>query len=341
MEIEEDNSRKSNGNRLSITERWKIIGYFECCQSQSKTADHFNVNQSTVSRILSKVEVQKDVKDYQKFGRFEILKAEDESVIEEMIEENKMVTLQQIADTLDVNRCTALKKMHEIGLNFSLPNKVPQLNSLHIQKRLNHCTSLKDKNTDNIIFTDETYLQLYRNTLGNWHFSDDNFVSIPQTRVCLMAYGCICESGKSEIFIYEKGFQINSEAYCSVLEKILIPFAEKEFTKKTRKSKSVSQWYLLQDNAPCHNSKFTKAFLKSNSINTLSHPPNSPDLNPIELVWAILKRKVERMQPKNQEQLQQTIIECWESIEQKQIKSCIQHFQKRIQEVYSLNGRFY
>ena len=36
-------------------------------------------------------------------------------------------------------------------------------------------------------------------------------------------------------------------------------------------------------------------------------PPNSPDLNPIENVWAILKDKVYEKQPKNETELAEVI----------------------------------
>jgi len=38
--------------------------------------------------------------------------------------------------------------------------------------------------------------------------------------------------------------------------------------------------------------------MENNNIALMSHPPNSPDLNPIELVWAILKKRVEEKNPK-------------------------------------------
>ncbi|KAL4467963.1 hypothetical protein ABPG72_021744 [Tetrahymena utriculariae] len=332
MEIEESQTYQNQAKRLEYSERLKIIGFYECCQSQQETADHFQVHQSTISRLLQKFQITGDVKDYRRSGRYNKLGAKEESKIEEMIDENKYITAQEVADTLKVDRVTALSKMHEIGMKFSIPQKIPQLNASHLQKRYDHCRQLKDQPMDNIIFTDESYFQLYRNTLGNWHFEQSsNYVCIPQSKVCLMVYGCISLKGKSEIYIYEKGFKVDSVAYCNVLDEILIPFATKQFSEKQKGKQVFTQWYLLQDNAPSHRSKVTQAFLKANQIQKLSHPPNSPDLNPIELVWALIKREVEKQQPKNQESLRQSILSSWESISQDHIISFIDHFKYRVQ----------
>jgi hypothetical protein len=47
-----------------------------------------------------------------------------------------------------------------------------------------------------------------------------------------------------------------------------------------------------QDNAPCHKAATVIAMLEHEGICILDWPPYSPDLSPIENLWAILKQKV-------------------------------------------------
>jgi transposase len=53
------------------------------------------------------------------------------------------------------------------------------------------------------------------------------------------------------------------------------------------------RWKFLQDNAPYHRSKVVLDWLEEQKVDLIKLPPYSPDLNPIENLWANLKTRIE------------------------------------------------
>ena len=95
----------------------------------------------------------------------------------------------------------------------------------------------------------------------------------------------------------------------------------------------------MQDGAPCHRAKIVTQFLKAQTINILDWPGNSPDLNPIENLWTILKNKVSERQPTNAKMLEQAIKEVWvRDISSAYCQNLVESMPRRLEAVIKAKG---
>ena len=75
--------------------------------------------------------------------------------------------------------------------------------------------------------------------------------------------------------------------------------------------------------------------LRELGITVLDWPPYSPDLNVIEVIWAIMEMRVEKLCPKTIEELKSIIIDVWNSLSWQTIAGLICTMQDRLSTVNS------
>jgi hypothetical protein len=98
------------------------------------------------------------------------------------------------------------------------------------------------------------------------------------------------------------------------------------------------EWLLQEDNDPKHTSTLCKKWKEDKSIERMDWPSNSPDLNPMENLWRILKYKVANLHPKNLKELEVAIHLSWSELPTKLAQKLVGSMFNRIQRVLEEKG---
>ena len=142
------------------------------------------------------------------------------------------------------------------------------------------------------------------------------------------AWGCIAASGVGTLYLTTDTF--DGPFYLQILKDCL-------FESKNNLHLP-DDWKFVQDNARPHIEASVERWIYKNNVTMLYLPANSPDLNPIELIWSHLKPIINNKFPKSLEELEDAAIEGWNSLSDDFIRNSIYDMSRRIREVIKNNG---
>jgi transposase len=147
----------------------------------------------------------------------------------------------------------------------------------------------------------------------------------------VMFWGCISSLGRGSLVVIDGN--MNEKKYMKVLREELLP----EATAAYDNGISVK---VMHDNAPCHKSNSIKAYINNSGVEFLVWPPYSPDLNPIENVWAWIKWKLYTEFPPAQtkDELIEYVFICWESLDREKCQKYCNGYNKRLLAVLEADG---
>ena len=95
----------------------------------------------------------------------------------------------------------------------------------------------------------------------------------------------------------------------------------------------------LDDSARPHRGKKIEKWNEDNQIKKVEWPGNSPDLNPIENLWALLKQKLQNLDCSTKVKLIENILHVWNhEIGKNIIENLVESMPRRLQSVIENKG---
>ncbi|CAK1592244.1 unnamed protein product [Parnassius mnemosyne] len=150
----------------------------------------------------------------------------------------------------------------------------------------------------------------------------------------IMVWGCFSSQGTGDLIKID-GI-MKKEDYKKILVQNAVPSG----------LRLIGDGFIFQqDNYSKHSSKLCRGYLEEKEAQGVSKnmiwPPQSPDLNPIELLWEELDRNVRNCGPSSREEMWNALCESWSNISQDTINKLNARMPRLVKKVIECKRGFF
>lgn len=335
--------RKSKETSLEIRE--VIIFHWESGKSIREIGNIVCRSYSTVRYIIKRYEEEGRIINKAGRGRKKILNSSEERFVVREVKENPKISAPKINTSLknfsekEVSDETVRRVLRKNGYNGRVARRKPYVSEINRKKRVEFAKKYITKPPEfwnNVIFCDESKFNIWGSD-GHQKVWRKSNAEMDLKNLCstvkhggghVMVWGCISYHGVGKLQMIEA--TMDKVMYMDILKKNLKPSAE---------VMGISEvFHFYQDNDPKHKSRLVQEWLLYNCPKIMQTPPQSPDLNPIEMVWNMLDTKIRKHSITNKKELQSRLQEEWPKIDKKYLETLVESMPKRLAEVIRQKG---
>ena len=242
---------------------------------------------------------------------------------------------------MDVSAHTVRRRLLSAGLRGCVAVKKPFISARNKKKRLQFARNHRNWTVDDwsrVLWSDELKFNMkvsdgavyVRRRPGEELADCCTRKTVKHGGGNIMAWGCFAAAGVGRI--HKVVAVMKKEQYVDILQNQMRPSMQDLFGDQHA--------VFMHDNDPKHTANLTKEWLNTNQYVVLTWPAQSPDLNPIENLWAILKQKRHDvdLRPSNEQQLWQVCREAWDLITPADCRKLVQSMPARIKAVIKAKG---
>ena len=328
---------------ISYETRLEIISFYKINMKQKEIAEKTGVSLSSVKYSIRRYKDTNKVINRSGRGRKrKTTKSEDKKIVK-LVKKNSDCTTREIEEIVnrsfgfDLDRKTIINRCSEKGLKQFPMLKKPFLSIKNINLRFQYSKdyfSWLKEDWCSVLCVDECKILLH-STQGKkfaWEFENEakkrNLIQPTfKDSQKIMIWSSISANGVGSIHILDK--IMDGNYYLKILKEYLIFDGERLIGE---------DFFLLQDNDPKHNSNIVQEWLSQNGINMINHPPQSPDLNPIENCYYLLKKKFKKEKIDDLKMLKEKVVKIWNEIPKTHCYKLITSMENHILDLYNNNG---
>lgn len=331
---------------LSQIQRNEIVIKYHAGISVQSLSIFYKVPRQTIYYQINKHKLRNSTDNLVRKGRPRKTTPRQDRLILQKFKEDVLITPKTASMEvkkdygISISRKTVERRLKEANFATYVARPIPFISPKNKLKRLAFAKSFVNKPQsfwEQILWTDESSFEYHGSKNKIYCRLPKNIRKkvrpaiqrIPHGGGSVMFWGCVCFNGIGDLVPING--TMNQGHYLRILNDHALLAGDR----------LIGQDFILQqDNAPCHKAKMINKFLRDLEVKSLDWPPQSPDLNIIENVWAYVKRKRSPNLTRTREETIAEVEGLWKEISLETLQNLVKSVPARLQKVIDAKGGF-